>query len=179
MLKTKNTALVIIDVQEKLFAHMHERERLGENLQRIIKGAQLLELPIIWCEQLPEKLGPTIEPLRTLLADAEPLAKSSFSCCGNKAFDKAIVNSNAKHILLAGIETHVCVYQTAAKLADDGYDVQVLADCTSSRTPENHGIGLHRVQASEATLTSVETALLELLRDAADPRFKDLLAVIK
>lgn len=179
MLKAKNTALVIIDVQQKLFEHIHNKELLRENIARIIKGVRLLELPILWCEQMPEKLGATIPPLAELLDGNEPIIKSSFSCFGSKKFGKAILNAGAKHLLLAGIETHVCVYQTAAELAEDGYDVQVLADCTSSRTPENREIGLHRIQASNATLTSVETALLELLQDAASPLFRDMLQIIK
>ncbi|MBS3820210.1 MAG: isochorismatase family protein [Planctomycetes bacterium] len=179
MLKAKNTALVLIDVQQKLFEHIHDQQRLLASLVRVVKGAQLLELPIIWCEQMPEKLGPTIEPLAECLGDDEPITKTTFCCCGARKFEQALLHSGAKSILLAGIETHVCVYQTAACLADDAYDVQVLADCTSSRTAENHEIGLGRIQTSGATLTSVEMAMLELLQDAASPLFKDMLRLIK
>jgi nicotinamidase-related amidase len=179
MLKTKNTTLIVIDVQEKLFEHIQQREIVSENIQKIVRGAKVLGLPIIWCEQLPEKLGATLAPIAALLDDENPITKSTFSCCGNKKFDKALLHNGTKHVLLAGIETHVCVYQTGAQLAEDGYDVQVLADCTSSRTVKNHEIGLHRLQHAEASLTSVETALLELLRDAGDARFKEILGIIK
>lgn len=179
MLKSKRTALILVDVQEKLTAVMHEKQRLIEQLQRLLRGARLLEIPILWCEQVPESLGATVEPLRDILKGLQPIEKDSFSCCRNKKFLKHFENIGPKQVLLAGIETHICVYQTAAQLADDGYEVQVVADAVSSRTEENLRIGLKRIEASGASLTSVETCLFELLRHASDPRFKELLAIVK
>ena len=180
MLTLDNTALVVIDVQGKLAQLMDQKEALFGNLQKLIKGTQVLELPIIWNEQLPEKLGPTTPEIAELLAHStQPIRKSSFSCCGNPPFMMALQATNRKQVLLAGIETHVCVYQTCLDLLDLGYEVQVVADAVSSRTAENRQIGLSRMQAAGASLTSTETALFELLRVAEGAKFKEITKIVK
>jgi nicotinamidase-related amidase len=180
MLNLNNTALVVIDVQGKLAQLMSHKETLFDNLQKIIKGAQVLELPIIWNEQLPEKLGPTTSEIADLLANTtQPIAKSSFSCCGNPPFMDALKATQRKQVLLTGIETHVCVYQTCRDLLDLGYEVQVVSDAVSSRSPENRQIGLERMHEAGATLTSTEMALFELLRVAEGPRFKEITRIVK
>ncbi len=180
MLTLNNTALVVIDVQGKLAQLMTQKEALFENLQKVIKGAQTLELPIIWNEQLPEKLGPTSPEIAELLnQSAQPIAKTSFSCCGNPPFMQALQAAGCKQVLLTGIETHVCVYQTCRDLLDLGYEVQVITDAVSSRTPENRQIGLERMKEAGATMTSTEMALFELLRVAEGPKFKEITKIVK
>ncbi len=180
MLQTNNTTLVVIDVQGKLAQVMHGKEALFENLQKLIKGVQVLGLPIIWNEQLPEKLGPTIPEVAELLAHStQPIPKSSFSCCGNPPFLAALQAGGRKQILLTGIESHVCVYQTCLDLLDQGYEVQVVTDAVSSRTAENRQLGLERMQAAGATPTSTEMALFELLRAAEGPKFKEIARIVK
>lgn len=180
MLTLNNTALVVIDVQGKLAQLMAQKEILFENLQKLIKGVQVLELPIIWNEQLPEKLGPTTPEIAHLLAQTtQPIAKSSFSCCGNPPFMGALKATGRKQVLLAGIESHVCVYQTCRDLLDLGYEVQVVADAVSSRAPENRQIGLERMKEAGATVTSTEMALFELLRVAEGPKFKEITRIVK
>lgn len=178
-MKCEDYSLVVVDVQEKLAAVMHDRDRLIDNLCRLIKGCQALEIPCTWMEQIPDKMGPTVEPVRELLTGEMPMAKRSFSCCGEPAFVARLQQLDRKHVLLAGIETHVCVFQTAADLTAAGYRVEVVSDSTSSRTPENRDVGLEKVRACGATLTSVETALFELMRTAAHPAFREILSIVK
>ena len=179
MLDVKRTAMVLIDVQGKLAGVMHEKERLFENLQRLIRGLRILEVPILWCEQNPAGLGDTIAQLVEHLDGLEPIAKMSFSCCDCKEFVEQLDQIGPKHILLAGIEAHVCVYQTAVRMVGAGYDVQIVADAVSSRTAENKSLGLGRSKAMGATITSTEMALFELLRDAENPMFREILKIVR
>lgn len=179
MLKIENTTLVVVDVQGKLAQLMHEKENLFLNLQRIVQGALLLEIPVLWNEQYPEGLGPTVSQVADLLKEQKPFVKKVFSCCGNEGFSTQLANSGRKQVLLVGIETHVCVYQTAQDLVAEGYEVQVVVDAVSSRTEENKEIGLERMREIGAGLTSVETALFELLRTAEHARFREISKLVK
>jgi nicotinamidase-related amidase len=179
MITTEDTALVLIDIQEKLAPAMHNKEALFNNLKKMVKGARLLGLPILWAEQNPDGLGPTIREISDLLPDKKPLRKFSFSCCGNEPFMKNLKAANCNNMLVAGIEAHVCVYQTVADLINLKFDVQVVADAVASRTPENRLIGLEKSKAAGAGLTSTETALFELLKEAKGDRFKEIINLVK
>ena len=179
MLNIDKTALVIIDVQEKLSRVMHEKEKLFENLQKLVKGAKLLNIPIIITEQNPNGLGPTVSEIAPLLTDIKPVTKFSFSCCSEEPFLRQLEMLNRKQVLLAGIETHVCVYQTAVDLIEAGYEVHTVVDCVSSRTLENKNLALDKMKSEGANLTSVEIALFELLKTAANPKFKELSKIVK
>ena len=179
MLAVENTALVVIDVQGKLSRLMYEKEKLFENLQKIITGAQILEIPIILTEQNPEGLGRTIPEVADLLPDVQPIPKFSFSCYGEKRFVEELEALKRKQVLIVGIESHVCVYQTTIDLLGAGYEVQVVADAVSSRTAENRELGLEKMKSGGAKLTGVETALFELLRVAEGAKFKGILKVVK
>ena len=179
MLKPENTALVLIDVQGKLASLMHQREQLYRNLQILIKGMQAVEVPILWLEQYPQGLGPTIPEVAGLLEGRQPLAKLCFSACGLPEFSQALRGSGRRRVLLAGIETHICVYQTCRELLDQGYQVEVVADAVSSRTPENKELGLDRMVQAGAVRTGVEMALFELLRVAGTPQFKEIARLVK
>jgi nicotinamidase-related amidase len=179
MLKLDTTALVFIDVQGKLWNVMFEKEALLDNLQKLLKGIQLLGVPIAATEQNPNGLGPTMPELAQLMPEIKPLPKFCFSCYQEKGFHDAILGLNRKQVLLCGIEAHICVYQTALELLQNGYEVQVLADCVSSRTARNRDIALTRMQSEGAKLTTVEMALFELLQTAQSPKFKEISKVIK
>lgn len=179
MLQRDNTALVLIDVQGKLAELMYEKELLWANLQRLIKAARVLGLPILWNEQLPEKLGPTIAPLRELLDGLQPMTKNCFSCCGNGQFMQALQRTGRKQLLLAGIEAHICVYQTAVNLLEKGYDVHVAADAVSSRFPHNKQIAIDRMMDAGATISSTEMALFEMLVRAEGPEFSEIVKIVK
>jgi nicotinamidase-related amidase len=179
MMTTENAALVLIDVQEKLLRAMHNPENLLQNLKKMVNGARLLGLPIVWTEQNPAGLGPTVPEIAELLPDHRPLSKFSFSCCGSETFMKDLKALDRKKLLTAGIEAHVCVYQTVADLINLQFDVEVVVDAVASRTPENRAIGLEKSKAAGAGLTSVETVLFELLKEARGERFKEISNLVK
>jgi len=179
MLTPENTALIIIDVQEKLSCVMYEREILFNNIQRLIKGMQVLDIPIIITEQNPKGLGATVPEVANLLPNLQPIPKLSFSCCGDERFLRQLEGLNCKQVLIAGIEAHVCVYQTAIGLLNLGYKVHAVVDAVSSRTVENKKIGLKKMSSAGARLTSIETALFELLKVAEGEKFKAISKLVK
>ena len=179
MLAMENTVLVLVDFQEKLARAMHEKEALLESTIKLVQGAKVLGLPIVWTEQNPKGLGSTVPEVAELLSDLQPVTKLSFSCCGEVRFMEKLEELNRKQALVAGIESHVCVYQTVMDLLHLGYEVQVVADAVASRTPENKAVGLERCRELGASITSAETALFELLRVAEGDKFKQMLKVVK
>jgi len=179
MLKMEDTILLLVDIQGKLAHLMHDKQRLFKNLQKLVKGIQVLGVPILWVEQNPIGLGPTIPEVADLLPTIKPISKMSFSSCRNDRFLKALKNLNRQQVLIAGIETHICVYQTTADLVELGMEVHVVADAVSSRSAENKAIGLQKMRDSGASWTSVETALFELLEVAEGEPFKEILRIVK
>jgi len=179
MLRAEDTVLVLIDVQGRLADVMNEKDILLLNLTRLLKAMPLLGIPVIWMEQTPDKMGATIAPIRELLTGNNPIAKSSFGCCGSGQFMHRLGELKRRSVALAGIETHVCVYQTAAQLLEAGYRVEVVADAVSSRSPMNRSIALERMQSMGARLTSVEMLVFELMQTADHPAFREILKIIK
>ncbi|MGD9045049.1 MAG: hydrolase [Desulfobacterales bacterium] len=179
MITTADTALVVIDVQEKLIPAMHDKEALLEGLKKMVKGARILGLPILFTEQNPAGLGPTVPEIAELLPDYKPVSKFSFSSCGTEEFVEELKAVKRQNILIVGMEAHVCVYQTAADLVNLNYDVQVVADAVDSRTLENKQIGLEKSKAAGAGITSTEIALFELLKIAKGDTFKEIIKIVK
>src|SRR5699024_1380882 len=179
MLKIEETALVVIDVQGKLAKIMHESNNLLSNIEKIIKGANVLNMPIIWLEQYPKGLGSTDDKLQPHLSQYEPINKMIFSAFESETFQEELKKLGRKNLLVTGIESHICVYQTVRQLLENDYYVEVLADCVSSRTAENSQIGIERMLALGAELTSVEMVLFELIRSAEHPKFKEISQIIK
>lgn len=178
MLEIEKAVLIVIDVQGKLAQLMHEKDALFENIKKTIKGMQALEVPILWLEQCPDKLGPTITEIRQLLDNIEPISKTSFSACQNETFAQSLKATNRSQAMVLGIEAHICVYQTAVDLIDQDYDVEVISDGVSSRVPENKQVGLQRMQDAGVRLTSTEMALFELLKGAEAEQFKEIIKII-
>ncbi|NMH65432.1 hydrolase [Shewanella salipaludis] len=180
MLKPEEVVLMIVDVQGKLAQCMDQTERLHQQLSCLILGAQLFDIPVIWLEQLPAKLGPTSPELQTLLSQSStPLHKQHFSGWQCHEARAALTGLGRKQVLLAGIETHVCVYQTCRDLLDHGYGVHLLADAVSSRELEYKQLGIQMMTQRGALLTNVESLLFELQTEAQGDRFKELLKLIK
>ncbi len=179
MLNRDNAALIIIDIQGKLAHLMHNKEDLFKNVQIMIQGAKVLNMPIVWVEQYPEGLGPTIPEVARQLEGQNPIRKSTFNSCLNVDFVRTLAALKRSHVLVAGIETHICVYQTVMGLLSHKYDVHVIVDAVSSRTADNKFIGLEKMKAGGAQLTSTETALFELTRTAEGTEFKAILKLIK
>jgi nicotinamidase-related amidase len=179
VLNCETTQLILIDIQDKLLKVMHERDALLLHVLQMLQGARELGLPIVWSEQYPEGIGATLPAITELLPGLKPISKRAFSCCAHPPLLDAIVSTGRKQILLVGIETHVCVYQTAMDLLARGMQVEVVADCAASRNPVNHQLGLARVQQAGGRITSVEIALFELLRTADNPHFKAISRIVK
>ena len=140
---------------------------------------EALEIPIILTEQNPKGLGPTISELFDLMPDIDPVPKMSFSCCGDEGFMGRLKASNRRQILISGIETHICVYQTAVQLKAMGYEVHVITDAVASRTIANKYVGLKSMSKAGINMTSIEMCFYELLGSAEDERFKKILKVVK
>ncbi len=166
-------------MQGKLAQLMHGKEVLFKNIQILIQAAKVLDIPILWCQQCPAALGPTVPEIAELLAGNEPINKSAFSCCGVETFSSRLNELGRDQILLCGIETHVCIYQTAVDLLRKGFCVDVAADAVSSRTLDNKQIAIRRMAAEGANVTSIEMALFELLRTAEHPQFRQIAKLIK
>ena len=175
----KNPCLVIVDVQEKLFPVMNEKQSLLRNLIILIKGFQLFKLPVIITEQVPEKLGNTIEEIASLFDKVDPIVKSSFSCLGESKFLERLETINADEIILAGIESHVCIYQTSHDLLEQQKHVEVVVDSISSRNVNNHNTAIDRMKMEGVSLTSVEMLLFSFQKSASGDNFKKLVNLIK
>jgi len=179
MLDAKRSCLIVVDVQGKLAQLMHDKETLFKNIQILIKAAKILNIPIIWCEQVPAALGPTLPQIAELLAGCEPIAKSSFNCCANEKFNDVLKVINRKQIILCGIEAHICIYQTTIELLQKDFQVDVIVDAVSSRTPDNKQIAIERMNTEGANISCLEMALFELLKTAEHPNFKQIAQLIK
>ena len=179
MTKEENTAIVLIDVQGKLAEIMYDNDELLKNLEILIKGAQLLDIPIIWTEQLPDKLGATTKQISNLLPHQKPIIKSEFSCVKNNEFSDLLKENGYNHFLLCGIETHVCVYQTAKDLLGLGHDVELIIDAVSSRTELNRNIGIEKITSLGGKVTTVEMLLFEKQEIAVGDKFRELIKIIK
>lgn len=179
-LERSRTALVIIDVQEAFRTIVPDFEQIAVNISTLTRGAQLLEVPIIVTEQYPRGLGPTAEEIRLTWPDnQEIIEKTAFSSCGAATFFDQLAASGIKHILVCGLEAHICVNQTVHDLLAAGYTVHLVTDAIGSRFDHNRQAGLAKMQQSGAVPSTVEMALFELLRDARHPQFKAIQQLIK
>jgi nicotinamidase-related amidase len=179
MFAIDKTVMLLIDVQGQLAQLMYEKEKLFASLEVMIQGMKILGVPIIWMEQIPKNLGPTTESVSKYLAGEAPIAKSSFSCCGEPQFMDKFKKTGRTQVLLTGIETHICVFQTGYDLIRQGYEVQIVSDCASSRTKENKEVGIQRIVQSGGQVTCVEMVFFELLRAAQGDQFKQIIRLIK
>ena len=175
LLDRDRAALVVVDVQEAFRPVVTGFERMAANAATLIQGARVMGLPVLVTEQYPQGLGVTVPELSQHLDGVERLSKTVFSAAAADGFDLG----GRDQALVCGIESHVCVSQTAQDLLERGVEVHVALDAVSSRTEENRELGLHRMEAAGATLTSVEAALFELLREAGGDEFKQIQGLVK
>jgi nicotinamidase-related amidase len=173
-------ALIVIDVQGRLATSVYDYERLFGNIERVVTIANIFKMPILWSEQAPEKIGATIEPIARFLSPlTKPISKRTFSCYGSSQLRQVIDESGRRQIVLVGIETHVCIYQTARDLHRHGYEVYVVEDAVSSRTQANKAIAIERMRHEGIVITSAEMMAAELLGGGDHPQFKEVMAHIK
>lgn len=178
LMSSEDAVLIIIDVQEKLLPKIAEREKIVNNIIKLIKFAEIMGIPIILTEQYPKGLGKTVKEIKELLPDLRPIEKTTFNCFGSQEFKKQLEEMNASTLIITGIETHVCVSQTVLE-ALDNFKVCVIADAVSSRTTENWRIGLERMKENGAIISSTEMLMYELLKDAKTKEFKESLELLK
>jgi len=178
-LTAEDTQLLVIDVQEKIFSVMHEQEKTKQNICRLIEGSKILSIPVVWTEQYPNGLGRTLSEVSRALNGAELLEKITFSCLGDDVVSNRIKSYQKNQVLVCGVETHVCIYQTVQDLLINNYDVHVVTDAVMSRRKENHNLGLKKMGALGANITSVEMALFELQQVASGDTFKAIASIVK
>ncbi|HLJ73431.1 MAG TPA: hydrolase [Thermoanaerobaculia bacterium] len=170
-LDRSTAVLFVIDVQDKLMPVISNHKAIERNIERLIRGAKILGVPIVVTEQYVKGLGHTVPPLRDALAgDYKPIEKTCFS--GFRPLYR-------KQVIVAGIETHVCVYQTVSDLLANGYEVTIVADAVSSRTEENKDIALRRMLADGAKLSSAEMVLFELTAASGTDEFRAISKLVK
>ena len=178
-LTTQNAALVVIDVQEKLMAAMARRSAAVAATNKLVRAARILELPTLVTVQYVKGLGPVCAELTKATAGLTPMEKMTFSCCGTDAIARAIKDTGRKRIIICGIETHVCVQQTALDLLAGDHTVYFAADAVCSRRDMDGAVAIERLRDQGAVLTTAEAAVYELLREAGTPQFKQVLPLFK
>lgn len=179
LLVRDTTALLIIDIQEKILDVMINKERLIDNTIKLIKGFKILNLPIFYTEQYPKGLGATTHLLLKELEGLSPIQKTSFSCLSAGNLFQRLKDNNIKQVVVAGIESHVCIQQTVFDLLANGFQVDLCTDATSSRKENDLLTALERMKKNNAELTTVESVLFELLEDSKTDEFKLISSIIK
>jgi nicotinamidase-related amidase len=180
-LDAEQCALIVIDVQEKLLPPIFQKEQMIRNAQLLIRAAGALKIPAVATTQYAKGLGNTVPEIASLLPDSQAINKLAFSCFGSDVFCSLLkrLPGNRNTLLLCGIESHICVAQTALAALREGYIVHVASDAVSSRTEWNWKIGLERMRAAGAVISSTEMAVYELLRVSGTEAFKEVLSYIK
>lgn len=176
-----STALIVVDIQEKLLPPIFEKERLMRNAQLLLRLAGILGLPVLATTQYARGLGPTVPEIASLLPPGEVMDKTAFSCFGSDSFCSAIreLPGNRNTLVVCGMETHICVLQTVLGALNQGFLVHVASDAVSSRGEWNWQIGMRRMEVAGALISSTETIIYELLRGSGTPAFKEMLKHLK
>ena len=170
--------LVLIDAQEKLLPHISDQQKLTRNLKILLEGAHVMGVPIISTQQYPDGLGKTISEISEKL-QSPAINKITFSCCDEDEFMANLQLKKKTTVILSGIETHICVQQTAIDLSSAGYQPVVVANCVSSRQTLDHEIALQRMKSEGAIITTYESLLFELCRSSESSYFKRISQLIK
>jgi nicotinamidase-related amidase len=175
----ENTVGLIVDIQERLFPAMLEKETLLKNTLVLIQGLTELKLPLIITQQYTKGLGDTIPEIKSVISDFSFIEKRDFSCCDEPVVMDKLRETGAKNIIVCGIESHVCVLQTAVDLKEAGFNPIVVMDCVSSRTKESIEFAKERFRFENILMTSYESILFELARSSASLEFKAISMLVK
>jgi nicotinamidase-related amidase len=181
-LQRADAFLVVIDVQQKLMPVIHDREAVERNIDRLVRGSKVIDIPAILTEQYVHGLGTTVPIIRRAFEETsgyEPIEKSTFSGYGCPEFVMASRNLHRKQAIVAGVETHVCVYQTVSDLLTNGYEVTIVADATASRAPANKETAIRRMISDGARLSSTEMVLFELTVNSGTDEFREISRLVK
>ncbi|WP_299579479.1 isochorismatase family protein [uncultured Sunxiuqinia sp.] len=175
----ENTVGLVIDIQERLVPAMAENETLTAHCKILIEGLQTLQIPLLVTQQYTKGLGETIPEISALITDFKPIEKRDFSCCDETAVSEQLQTLEAKNVIICGIESHVCVLQTAIDLKESGYNPVVVMDCVSSRSLDNVDLAAERFRHEGIMMTSYESILFELTRSAAAAEFRTISKLVK
>ena len=180
-LEAERCALLVVDIQEKLLPPIFQKEQLVRNSKLLIRAAVVLKIPAVTTTQYSKGLGKTVPEIASLLPETEAIDKDRFSCFGSDAFCALLkrLPGNRNTLLLCGMESHICVMQTALAALREGYLVHVASDAVGSRTEWNWKIGLERMRAAGAVISSTEMMIYELMRSSSSPAFKEMLPHLK
>ena len=181
-LQRNDSLLLVIDVQERLMPVINQSDDVIRNIDRLVRGFHLLDVPTIVTEQYVKGLGPTVATVRKALDESggyTPIEKMCFSANGNGEFQSEMRRLKRKQIVVSGVETHVCVYQTVTDLLAAGHEVTLIADALSSRTAENRDIAIRRMTSEGAKLSSTEMVLFELLGVSGTDEFAQILELVR
>lgn len=179
---TKHSQLLIIDIQERLVSAMPSKvlDNVIKNNNILVQAANELDIPILYSEQYPKGLGNTVAPILEQLPETSHcITKTSFSCSNTEGFNELVVKQKRQQIIITGIESHICVLQTASQLHQKGYAVYVVEDAICSRKKLNHKNAVKRLRQSGVIISNVESVLFEWIGDAMHPKFKTLSKLIK
>ncbi len=175
----KSTCLILIDFQEKLIPAISGNEAVSENIVKLLKAFNILKIPVFYTEQNPEKLGKTPARIKDLITQPDPYVKTTFSIIGLPKLWEQVREHGLNSVVLAGIESHVCVTQSALDLYENGLRVSVPQDCTGSRHIHNYQTAMNRLRSAGIDITCVESVIFELIDDYTIPEFKDVLKILK
>lgn len=180
-LEAEQCALIVVDIQEKLLPPIFNKEELVKNSQLLVRVANILEMPVIVTTQYAKGLGTIVPEVASLVSDVRPIDKLEFGCFGSNEFRSALklLPGNRNTVLLCGMEAHICVMQTALGALNEGYLVHVATDAIGSRVRWNWDIGIDRMRAAGAVISTTEMMIYELMRSSGSPQFKQLLPYLK
>ncbi len=179
ILRREDVLLMVVDFQEKLLAAFEGPHGFLRNCVKLIKFAKILGLPIVWTEQYPKGLGPTVGEIQQELSHSHPVEKLSFSCFGEPRFVESLSANPSAQLMICGIETHICVAQTVLDGIDCGYQMHVIEDACGSRAERDHVAGLRKMEGAGAVLSCTEMAMYEILERSDAKEFREVLQLVK
>lgn len=179
LIKQNEVIAIIVDIQERLFPHIYKNDELEANCLKLLKGLQALEVDILVAQQYTKGIGETIPSIKALFESFEHMEKTTFSCATQSIETIKAKYSDKKYAILLGIETHICVLQSALELLEAGITPILVVDCTSTRKESDKEIALKRLHKAGVILTTYESILFELCRDAKNKAFKEISNIVK
>ncbi|MCL2248696.1 MAG: hydrolase [Oscillospiraceae bacterium] len=179
MLTTENTLLLVIDFQERMMPAIRKNEKLLLNSANFVKGCKILGVQTLVSQQYTKGLGATVPQIAEALGDFGPCEKVAFSCYMDDGIKEKLKASGKKNIMVTGVEAHICIQQTVLHLLDDGYNVYLIADCVGSRKKTDFDYARRRMTQAGAIITTLESALFEIMLTAEHPNRKEISALVK
>lgn len=179
MIDVNKSSVIVIDVQEKLIEHIYEHEKMTKRILEVIDAAREVSVPVILTEHFPDKLGLNVPEIRELFSKEDLIIKSAVSCCGSEEFKERVFKDGKEHFILVGIESHICVLQTAMDLLEMGKKVYIVADAVSSRAKDSKELAFERLRQHGVEIINFEMLIFEWVRGGSHPNFKTMIKRVK